>query len=121
VKRFVGVLLAAAALACSASAGATTLLWTNPPDRDLAKLRFYVTVQDSFRGAWILDYPIYFVSASGDTTWRSLPGQPDSLAFTGACRSVPVRYAISCTAVDFSGNESGPSNGGIPVNLIILP
>src|SRR6267142_1332567 len=111
VERVVGVWLG------PALALALWLLWTNPAAPDLARIKFYVTAQDSLHAAWIVDVPLYTV-AFGDTTWRARPGQPDSLAWGSACRSAPTRYAVSCAAVDTAGNESGPSN---VVDFVVLP
>jgi len=120
-RRVTQIVLSALLMVSAAVAAAGELVWTNPPGRVLG-IHFLVTAQDGpAPRAWDLYYPLYYVDAKGDTTWRSHGGMPDSLAFTGSCRSAPVTYVFVCFAWNEAGECKDPSDGGVPVSMVVLP
>jgi hypothetical protein len=76
---------------------ALMLLWTNPPDLDLALLRFSA------------------IDCKGDTirvcrAGRPTPGAADSTRFALPCTSTQRRWRFYLETADSSGNWSLPSN-----------
>jgi len=88
------------------------LLWTNPPDPDLASIRFYASHEIEGRADTLAVGPFPGV---GDTLevgeYRIVaPGASDSVRFQLPCTSTPVGWSLWNTAADTAGNESGTSN-----------
>ena len=80
------------------------LAWTNPPDADLAAIRFYAVEQGKPDTLFLGEYPTV------DSTGYRRNGLQDQIHVNLGCRSNPSTWFLWATSVDDSGNVSPKSN-----------
>lgn len=82
------------------------LLWTNPPDGDIATVQFFATMPgDTLRSDFYRGRP----QEPGGPV-RLVPGGQDSVLFALPCGHTHLTWVIWCVVADTAGNVSEPSN-----------
>lgn len=81
-----------------------TLVWTNPPELDLAGIRFYAA-------RVVLDADWYTTDTLDLGAWvPRCPGCPDTAEFQLPCRSSAIRWRFWCEPFDTAGNVRRPGS-----------